>query len=62
MLDEIMFKMTPMLSISWSRKVRWFELNELNDASSMTALVSPSKRTGRTTTLRGGASPMPVAM
>ena len=36
--------------------------NGENEASSMTALVSPSKRTGKTTTLRGEDSPMPVAM
>ena len=62
MLDEIMFRMTPMESISWSRNVRWFALNGWNEASSMTALISPSKSTGSTTTLRGGASPRPVAM
>ncbi len=62
MLDEIMLRMTPMLSMSWSRNVRWFGLNAWNEASSMTAFVSPSKSTGSTTTLRGGASPIPVAM
>ena len=34
-------------------------LNGWNEASSMTALTSPSKRTGSTMMLSGGASPRP---
>ncbi len=46
-------------SVSWSRNVRWFWLNAWNDASSTTALTSPSNRTGSTTMLRGAALPSP---
>ena len=60
--EEIMFRMTPTFSMSWSRKARWFALKWWKEASSMTAFVSPSKSTGSTTTQRGRASPIPEAM
>ena len=37
-------------------------LNGWNDASSITALTSPSNSTGRTMMLSGGASPRPEVM
>ena len=62
MLAPIMFSTTPMLSVSWSRKIWWMALNGLNEASSITAFTSPSKRTGRTMMLNGAASPRPELM
>ena len=62
MLDAIMFRMTPMFSVSWSKKARWIGPKSWKAASSITAFVSPSKRTGSTTTLRGRASPIPEAI
>ncbi len=43
-----------MLSISWSRNVRWIGLNIWKDASSITAMISSSKSTGSTMMLSGG--------
>src|SRR3712207_9305701 len=40
-----------------SRNERWVSLNRLNEESSITAMTWPSKRTGSTTMLSGGASP-----
>ena len=43
MLAAIVLSTMPMLSVSWSRNERWISLKRLNEASSMTALTSPSK-------------------
>ena len=59
MLAPIMLSTTPMDWVSWSRKVRWMGLKDWKLASSMTALRSPSKTTGNTPMLRGGACPRP---
>ncbi len=59
MLALIMLSTTPMLSMSWSRKSWWIVLKWRNEASSMTALTSPSKSTGRTMIFSGVASPRP---
>ncbi len=48
MFALIMLSTTPMLSISWSRKIWWIALNGWNEASSITAFTSPSKSTGST--------------
>ena len=55
----IVLSTMPMLSVSWSRKVWWISEKRLYDASSMTALTWPSKITGSTMMLSGGASPSP---
>src|SRR5688572_3868352 len=60
-LAAIVFNTIPILSVNWSRKVRWVSLNVLKVESSITAFTSPSKSTGRTTILLGGASPRPEA-
>ncbi len=62
MLALIMFSTTPIDSVSWSRKTWWMALKGLNEASSITAFTSPSKRTGSTMMLSGGASPSPELM
>ncbi len=62
MLASMVLSTMPMLSVSWSRKVRCVSLKRLNEASSMTALTSPSKSTGSTTMLSGVASPRPEPM
>ena len=62
MFASIVLSTMPMLSVSWSRKVRWMGLNSWNEASSMTALTSPSKSTGNATMLSGAASPSPEAI
>ena len=49
----------PIVSPSWSRKVRCTSVNGSNDASSTTAITWSSKRTGMTMTARGDASPRP---
>ena len=59
MFAPIMLSTTPIDSVSWSRKIWWMAPNGLNDASSITAFTSPSKRTGRTMMFSGGASPRP---
>ena len=59
MFAAIVLSTMPMLSLSWSRKVRWMSLYRLNEASSMTALTSPSNSTGSTTMLWGLLSPRP---
>ena len=59
MLASIVFRTMPMLSVSWSRKVRWTSLKRWKEASSTTALTFPSKRTGSTMMLAGVASPSP---
>ncbi len=59
MFASMELRTMPMDSVSWSRNVRWFVLNRWNEANSMTALTSPSKSTGSTTMLRGGALPRP---
>ncbi len=59
MLAVIMLITTPTLSVSWSRKTWWMSEKGRKEASSTTARTSPSKRTGRTMMLRGGASPSP---
>ncbi len=58
----IVFRTIPMLSTSWSRKSRWTEVKRLNEASSISAMTLPSKRTGTTTMLSGAASPRPERM
>ena len=62
MFAEIMLITTPTLSVSWSRNTWWIWLKGMNEASSITAFTSPSKSTGSTTMLRGGASPSPLDM
>ena len=59
MLASIVFRTMPMLSVSWSRKVRWTSLKRWKEASSITALTFPSKSTGSTMMLAGVASPSP---
>ena len=56
---SIVLSTIPIDSVSCSRKVTWVSLKRSKEASSMTALTSPSKVTGRTTMLRGAASPRP---
>ena len=51
----------PMLAVSCSRNVRCDGVKALSDASSITALIWPSKSTGSTTTLRGMALEQPGA-
>ena len=53
---------TPTLSVSWSRNDRCMSLKRLKEASSMTALTSPSNSTGRTTMFSGVAAPRPELM
>ncbi len=48
---------TPIDCVSCSRNVRWVCVNAWSEASSMTAFVSPSKSTGRTTMFFGVAEP-----
>ena len=62
MFASIVLSTMPIDSVSWSRNAWWIGLNASNDASSMTALTWPSKRTGSTMMLRGGASPRPEAI
>ncbi|GJE73412.1 hypothetical protein CHKEEEPN_4977 [Methylorubrum podarium] len=57
MLAAIVLSTIPIDSVSWSRNDWWVSLKRLNDANSMTARTSCSKRTGSTMMLRGGASP-----
>ena len=45
----------PMLAVSCSRKARWVGENSCSEARPSTALIWPSKMTGKTTTLRGSA-------
>ena len=59
LLASMVFSTIPMLSVSWSRNARWVSLKRSKEASSMTALTSPSNRTGSTTMLSGVASPRP---
>ena len=62
MLVAMVLSTMPMLSASWSRKVRWISVKRWKEASSSTALTSSSNRTGSTTRLRGGAPPRPEMM
>ena len=50
----IVLTLTPMVSISWSRKSRWTCVNGVNEASSITPSTWSSNRTGSTITLAGG--------
>ncbi len=61
---SIVFSTTPMDPVSCSRKARCGAVNSYNEASSMTALTSPSYSTGSTMTLRGwvSTSPLPSRM
>ncbi len=61
-LAWIVLSTIPMLSVSCSRKVRWVGLKPSNEASSITALTSPSNSTGSTTMLNGTDWPRPEAM
>ena len=49
MLVAMVLSTMPMLSASWSRKVRWISVKRWKEASSSTALTSSSNRTGSTT-------------
>ena len=53
----IVFTVTPMVSVIWSRNARCTGLNGVNVASSMTASTRPSNSTGSTTSSAGGALP-----
>ena len=57
MVASIVLKTAPMLCVSRSRNASEPALKFCSDASSMTALVSPSNRTGSTTTLTRCARP-----
>ncbi len=59
MFASIVFSTMPIVSASCSRKVSRIWSNSSKVASSSTALISPSKSTGRMARLRGGASPSP---
>ena len=59
MFAAIVLSTMPIDSVSWSRKSKWLSLNVSNDASSMTALMSPSKSTGSTMMFSGRAEPVP---
>ena len=59
MFAAIVLSTIPTDWVSWSRNSKWLSLNGSNDASSMTALMSPSNSTGSTTTLSGWALPEP---
>ena len=61
-LPSMVLRTRPMLSVIESRKVWWVTLNGENDASSITARIDPSKRTGSTMMLSGVASPSPELM
>jgi len=56
---RIVFSTMPIDSMSWSRNIWWVALKRSKEASSMTACTPPSKRTGSTMMLSGGASPRP---
>jgi hypothetical protein len=53
------FSTMPMLVVSCSRNDRCDAVNVPSEASSITAFTSPSNRTGRMITLRGGACTRP---
>ncbi len=59
MVASMVLRTMPMLSVSCSRKPRCVALKRSKEASSMTALVWPSKTTGSTTMLRGAPAPRP---
>jgi hypothetical protein len=61
-LASIVLSTIPIDSVSCSRNIRWVLLKCSKEASSMTAFTSPSKITGSTMMLRGGASPRPDAI
>ncbi len=54
---SIVLSTTPIDWVSCSRNAMWVTLKGCSEASSITALAWPSKSTGRTTMLTGGASP-----
>jgi len=58
-LASIVFKTIPILSVSWLRKSRWVSLKVSKEASSITALISFSKSTGRMIRLTGLDLPSP---
>ena len=62
MLASIVLSTIAIVSVIWSSRLRWISLKWWNEASSMTALTSPSKMTGSTTMLIGVASPSPEPM
>ena len=55
----IVFRTTPIVSVSWSRNVWCTSLNGVNEASSITAITCSSKSTGSTMMFVGAASPSP---
>ncbi len=56
-LASIVLTLTPMASLSWSRRSRWTSVKTFSEASSITPRVSPWKRIGRMTRLTGADSP-----
>ena len=55
----IVFKVTPIDSVSCSKKRRWVSLKCRVEASSITAFTSPSKSTGSTMSATGRIDPIP---